>query len=184
MDRPLNPILFIDVDGPLNPYAASPSKRPAGYETHRLNPTMEDGTKWANGPRDKLLRVWLNPAHGAALLSTDFDLVWATTWEHEANELIGPRIGLPELPVVEFPVRDSDNQLYFKTMDVVYWANGRKFVWVDDEVSPYDQEYITRYGHEESIAMKIDPAKGLVESDFRQLHNIYKDMTGACEREA
>jgi hypothetical protein len=29
-------------------------------------------------------------------------LVRYTTWEHESNEFIGPRIGLPELPVIEF----------------------------------------------------------------------------------
>lgn len=35
MNRPL---LYLDVDGPLNPYAAKPHRRPAGYATHRMKP--------------------------------------------------------------------------------------------------------------------------------------------------
>lgn len=30
------PLLFLDVDGPLNPYAAKPTKRPDGYTTLRV----------------------------------------------------------------------------------------------------------------------------------------------------
>lgn len=33
------PLLLIDVDGPLNPYAAKPQSRPRGYGTHRMRPT-------------------------------------------------------------------------------------------------------------------------------------------------
>ncbi len=32
----MRPVLLLDVDGPLNPYAAQPQRRPAGYGTHRL----------------------------------------------------------------------------------------------------------------------------------------------------
>lgn len=64
-DRPL---LLLDVDGPLNPYAAKPSRRPPGYATHRMLPDS-----WvASSPRPRAstrpLRVWLNPGHGPALL--------------------------------------------------------------------------------------------------------------------
>jgi hypothetical protein len=34
----MRPMLLIDVDGPLNPYAAKPTRRPHGYTTHRLSP--------------------------------------------------------------------------------------------------------------------------------------------------
>jgi hypothetical protein len=38
------PLLFLDVDGPLNPYAAQPERRPDGYVTLRVprNDTHED----------------------------------------------------------------------------------------------------------------------------------------------
>src|SRR5690606_41282074 len=48
-------------------------------------------------------RRWLNPRHGAALLALPYRPVWATTWEHDANEVLAPLLGLPELPVVEWP---------------------------------------------------------------------------------
>lgn len=83
-------LLLIDVDGPLNPWAASGrTNQKNGYTRYRI-----DG-----------YTVYLKRAHGQQLLAlTDvFDLVWCTTWEHQANIEIGPRIGLPELPVIEFP---------------------------------------------------------------------------------
>jgi hypothetical protein len=32
----MRPMLLVDVDGPLNPYAAKPHRRPAGCTTHHL----------------------------------------------------------------------------------------------------------------------------------------------------
>ncbi len=57
------PLLFLDVDGPLNPYAAKPERRPDGYTTIRV--PMADR---------RPLRVWLNPGHGAALLALGYEL--------------------------------------------------------------------------------------------------------------
>jgi hypothetical protein len=159
------PLLLLDVDGPLNPYAAKPSRRPEGYETHRLVPT-------GHNPR-KPFRVWLNPSHGPSLLALPFDLVWCTTWEHDANRLIGPNIGLPELPVLEFPPalkfrnfeRDEDGT-YWKTHTVVEWAAGRPFAWVDDEIRAADHEYIANHHRGAAMAHQINPAKGLLPENF------------------
>ena len=86
----MKPLLLLDVDGPLNPWAAKPTQRPAGYSTHRY--TRPGAQRW-----DKPLRVWLHPGHGPMLLTLAdrFELVWCTTWGAEANTWIGPRIGLP-----------------------------------------------------------------------------------------
>ncbi|SEB67496.1 hypothetical protein SAMN05216482_0488 [Streptomyces sp. PAN_FS17] len=97
------PLLFLDVDGPLNPYAAKPTRRPDGYTTLRVprdNGDFQDHQElsFRRGP----LRVWLNPAHGQALLKLGYELCWATTWMADANRWIGPVIGLPELPFVDF----------------------------------------------------------------------------------
>jgi hypothetical protein len=115
----VRPLLLVDVDGPLNPYAAKPEKRPAGYVTHRMRPTGWDA------PHIKPLRVWLNPDHGPALLKLPYDLVWCTTWQAEANVWIGPHLGLPDLPHVSFDdvvTRDIADGTYFKTHEVVRWA--------------------------------------------------------------
>ena len=50
-----------------------------------------------------LTSVRLEPGDGRGLRELDCQLVWATTWMEEANEVISPRLGLPRLPVVEWP---------------------------------------------------------------------------------
>ena len=67
--RHSQPVLFVDVDGPLNPYAAMPDNCPAGYETYRFMLPV-------------LLPMWLNPSHGSALMALPYELVWATTWKN------------------------------------------------------------------------------------------------------
>ncbi|WP_370944311.1 hypothetical protein AB5J62_35200 [Amycolatopsis sp. cg5] len=112
----MRPLLFLDVDGPLNPFQAKPSKRPDGYLTYRI---------WTSVPtpmpgRRKPLRVWLKPSHGEELLALPYELVWATTWTHEANQKIGPELGLPVLPVVSWPEqRRSADGLHWKTREIV-----------------------------------------------------------------
>lgn len=82
------PLLFLDVDGPLIPFG---------------------GTGYAVGDAEgHPLLARLDPAHGPRLLALPCDLVWATTWGDEANEVIAPRIGLPRLPVADWPEPSED----------------------------------------------------------------------------
>ena len=94
------PLLLLDVDGVLIPYAAP--EQPIGFL-----PYMLPG-EW----------VWLSPRHGEWLrpLHDQFQLVWATGWEHHANHLIGPILGLPPLPVIEFPRDEAGRFAKFLTI--------------------------------------------------------------------
>lgn len=161
----MKPLLFLDVDGPLNPWAANPNRRPEGYETHRMRPSG-----WKN-PRQKPLRVWLNPSHGPALLGLPFDLVWGTTWCAEANEWIAPNIGLPPLPFVDWPEVHAkrDDGTYFKTWDLVTYAAGRPFAWVDDEISDRDRAYVERHHRGPALLHQVSPRLGLLAADFEAL---------------
>ncbi len=49
------------------------------------------------------LLAGLDAEHGRRLAALPADLVWATTWMAEANEVLAPRLGLPQLPVVGWP---------------------------------------------------------------------------------
>ena len=155
------PLLLIDVDGPLNPFAAKPTRRPDGYDTHRLRPA---------GWEDRPLRVWLNPKHGAMLLGlTDVvDLVWATTWGHDANLMIGPLIGLPELPVIEVG-RPSwmDGPHIFKLEPVAKYVGSRAFAWFDDAFEKADLEWARQRDAEgkPTLFLRINPAVGIVQDD-------------------
>ncbi|WND33985.1 hypothetical protein RI578_06610 [Streptomyces sp. BB1-1-1] len=169
------PLLLLDVDGPLNPFAAPPHRRPAGYGTHRLKPdTWIAQHDRLPEHRVKPLRVWLNPAHGPALQALPFDLVWATTWEHDANEWIGWRIGLPrteDLPVIEFGDQfvSRPDGTYVKTWRVVEYSAGRPFAWVDDQITAVDQAYVDRHHDGPALLHWVDPAKGLTDDDFAAL---------------
>ncbi|MER7053457.1 hypothetical protein [Streptomyces sp. NPDC000351] len=165
----MKPLLLVDVDGPLNPYAAKPSRRPEGYETHRMRPTG-----WEQ-PWQKPLRVWLNPSHGPALLALPFDLVWCTTWAHEANEWIGPHIGLPELPVIQWPEGSQAPRssclggTFWKTRHVVDWAAGRPFAWIDDDFDDIDRDYVTHEHDGPALLHHVDPRLGLLDNDLKAL---------------
>ncbi|WP_439794479.1 hypothetical protein [Streptomyces agglomeratus] len=120
---------------------------PEGYETHRLlTPRWEAAerrrlTQWGlPDKRMKPLRVWLNPDHGPALDALPFDLVWATTWEEEANAYVAPVLGLPELPFIAWssPRPVPGGGLFWKTPEIVTWANlptgeltGTRSTWGD-----------------------------------------------------
>ncbi|MEV7232643.1 HAD domain-containing protein [Streptomyces sp. NPDC051020] len=171
----MKPLLLIDIDGPLNPYAAlSRRHTPAGYTKHRMRPTG-----WTEGPA---LPVLLNPAHGAELLAlTDrYTLVWATTWEDEANEWIGPHLGLPPLPYIDWPAMhgSAPDGTLWKTQYVVAYAAGRPFAWVDDEITERDRAWITRQGPGRSLLLQIDPRIGLERADFDALAQWATDRDG------
>ncbi|MDE3720521.1 hypothetical protein PWG71_03910 [Nocardiopsis sp. N85] len=157
------PLLFLDVDGPLNPFRAKARRRPDGYTTHRLRPHG-----WEDTPRP--LRVWLRPDHGERLLALPYTLVWATTWEHDANTMIGPVLGLPELPVVELPHWSTAAEgLCFKTTTLVEYADGRPFAWVDDMITDRDVDLVRRRHPGAALLHRVDPRPGLLDADFRRL---------------
>ena len=148
------PLLFLDVDGPLIPFGAPHPPPPAA--------TADDGNP---------LLARLDPALGARLLALDCSLVWATTWREEANEVVAPRLGLPRLPVLDWPEADEPGPrgLHWKTRPLVEWAGGRPFVWVDDEIGAVDRQWVAAAHPGPALLHRVDPARGLQDSDFRAL---------------
>ncbi|MFC9111831.1 MULTISPECIES: hypothetical protein [Streptomyces] len=184
----MRPVLLLDVDGPLNPYAAQPQRRPAGYGTHRLlTPRWEALERrrleeWGTPDRPvKPLRVWLNPHHGPQLLSLPFDLVWATTWEEEANTFIAPVLGLPELPYLTWPSPrpEPEDGVFWKTPLITTWAKGRPFAWVDDDITDADRTWVRTHHQGPALLHRIDPRRGLTPADFTILASW---ATGTGER--
>ncbi|MFF7655542.1 HAD domain-containing protein [Streptomyces sp. NPDC007983] len=144
------PLLFLDIDGVLNPVL--PTDGFTAYDildfTVLLSVTHAD---------------WLRE------LSATYELVWATTWEHEANRHIAPLLELPRLPVVEFTgyePRPDDPKLPVldllsgrKWAPILRYAAGRPFAWVDD-VMP--ERLVTRSRlRRDRLLLPVDPAHGL-----------------------
>ncbi|WP_210584715.1 HAD domain-containing protein [Streptomyces sp. GESEQ-35] len=166
------PLLLLDVDGPLNPYRAL-FTRHRGYVTRRLHPSGWTNRQAPGSRRLRRgLRVRLHPGHGARLRALPYELAWATTWMHEANEMIAPVIGLPgDLPVIEFTnlfAEDPDG-LYWKTRRVVEWAAGRPFVWVDDMITDLDVRHVAEHHEGPALLLRIDPRLGLRDPEFARL---------------
>lgn len=164
-NTPTPPLLFVDIDGPLNPYLANPrSARRDEYVVSRLNG----------------IQVRLHPTHGPTLLDLPFNLVWASTWEHDANLWIAPALGLPQLPVCEFPdTGTTPAGLYFKTPTIVEYAANHPFAWIDDEITDTDREWVAQRHEGPALLRWVDPAIGLESTDFEALQTWAETLTSA-----
>lgn len=140
------PLLFLDVDGTLLPFAVGGRRM-----SDDANPLL----------------AGLNPEHGRRLAALPCDLVWATTWMAEANEVLAPRLGLPQLPIVDWPDDEDDNgRLHWKTRRLVEWAAGRRFVWVDDEIAHADRTWVATTYSAPALLHRVDPGRGLTDADY------------------
>jgi hypothetical protein len=137
------PLLLVDVDGVLNPWLARGC--PEGFREYSFFPGE---------------RVLLSAAHGDLLrkLAGSFELVWATAWEHKANRLICPVIGLPLLPVIGFPLGGRD-RLFRKLPAVIDSVGDRPVAWIDDDHRP-DHFLWARQRGVPTLLVEIDPAEG------------------------
>ncbi|MEV7520077.1 HAD domain-containing protein [Streptomyces sp. NPDC091371] len=153
-DSAARPLLYLDVDGPLIPFGAGPY--PQGDAANPL-----------------LARV--DPALGPLLAALPCELVWATTWMDEANECLAPRLGLPELPLVEWPEpspedeRGGPGRPHWKTSVLVGHAAGRPFVWVDDEITDADRAWVAAHHPGRALLFRVDPGRGLSAADVGAL---------------
>lgn len=148
----MKPLLFVDIDGVLNPWAAPAC--PSGYAEHR----------W------RTRKAWLSPAHGHALrrLARHVDLVWASSWADDANTLAGAALGLPPLPTVTFAGPHADAGPDWKFPAVGRFAYGRPLVWFDDDfdLRPGAKDRFLRRRDLPTRLVPVDPAVGLTDAHF------------------
>lgn len=157
------PLLFLDVDGPLIPFGAS---------DYPLFPPPP-------GPADHPLLARLDPTHGTRLAALPCDLVWATTWFTDANDVIAPRLGLPPLPLVDDPTDSEADGLHWKTRPLLTFAAGRPFAWVDDEISAADRAWVPAHHPGAALLHRPDPRTGLTEPDFTTLAKWFETLAPA-----
>jgi hypothetical protein len=165
------PILFLDVDGVLIPYG--------------IGPAPDSPTVLLAGPdADEELLSRINPALGPRLLLLGCELVWATGWEDEANDVISPRVKLPRLPVLEWnsaDVESGPSRLHWKTRGLIDCAGGRPFVWVDDEISQADRDWIELDHPGSALLYRIDYQIGLTEADIGVIERWLDDLPAGVE---
>lgn len=142
---PARPLLFLDVDGVLNPFPGCPP----GYREHAL---FGEGSE----------PVRLAEAHGEWLreLAGWYDLVWATGWGAEANRLC-PFLGLPELPVAELPPVPFEPRI--KVPAVAAFAGDRPAAWVDDIITEEARAWAEARAAP-TLLLQVEPSLGLTRS--------------------
>lgn len=141
------PLLLLDVDGVLNPYAA---------------PDCPDGfTEFAFFAGEGPVRLCDRHAEWLSDLAGAFELAWATGWGPHANVLLAPFLGLPELPVVYFPPAPFLPQE--KVPAIASFADGRAAVWIDDMLTPEAYAWADDRT-DPTLLISADPAEGLVRS--------------------
>jgi len=148
----VRPVLFLDVDGTLLPYGRGTSDQTDDLQ-HLQQPQLAK----------------LDMRHGPRLIALACELVWATAWMDDANEVIAPLLGLPHLPVADLPDVPEEDQaglLHWKTRALVEAAAGRPFAWVDDEITELDRDWISAHHSAPVLLHRVDPTTGLTEADF------------------
>ncbi|MET9885414.1 HAD domain-containing protein [Streptomyces sp. NPDC006430] len=164
------PLLFLDIDGTLIPFGATARELPDGYPTY--------GTQ----PEANPLLARLDPALGPRLRALPCELVWATTWMIDANTCVAPRIGLPDLPVLAWPEPSDEaerERTHWKTRSLVATAAGRPFVWVDDEITDADRDWVAAHHPGRHLLHYVDPHIGLTDADFGALAAWLDALPGA-----
>ena len=157
------PYLLIDVDGVLN--ALCCQYLPAGGKTCPVHRGWIVSTALG-------FPLLLNPEHGPKLLEiaeeTGAELAWGSTWEHHANEYIGPKIGLPPLPYAPV-VRGSQ-----KALTVVPWTEGRPFVWLDDDTTI--PAVASRLASQRHVVIATNERHGLTDSSLELARAFLFDL--------
>ncbi|GAA4591643.1 hypothetical protein GCM10023194_51450 [Planotetraspora phitsanulokensis] len=137
------PLLLLDVDGVLNPFAAA--RCPPGFDEYAMFDDEEP--------------VRLCPEHGRWIseLGRLCDVAWATGWNDNANRLLAPVLGIPPLPVLAMPAPFQPRD---KVPVIAAAAAGRPAVWIDDAHTPEALDWAGGR-REPTLLVAIDPAIGL-----------------------
>ncbi|GAB3846170.1 HAD domain-containing protein [Dactylosporangium cerinum] len=146
-------MVFLDVDGPLIPFGAQSYGLPASARIRAA-------------ARGNPLLARLDPRLGGWLTALPGDLVWATTWGADANDVIAPLLDLPELPVVDWPDEDVAGPVHWKTRGLVAWAAERPFVWIDDEITAADREWVAAHHPGAALLHAVERERGLTRGDI------------------
>lgn len=148
------PLLLVDIDGVLNPYAASSC--PDGYCEYDLF------------PGEKPVRLAEKHGHWLRELGEDFDLIWATGWQEDPGQLISPILGIKAFPRIVFPPVPFDPAE--KVTAIRSYVRDRPVAWVDDMITPEAGMWAAER-RAPTLLVDVDPATGLTEPVVTELKN-------------
>lgn len=158
-------MLFLDVDGTVLPTGGM-----------SLPETLEDWLATWQHPCNPQLAA-IDRAHGPRLLALGCDLVWATAWMQDANTVVAPILELPDLPVAEmgelpgledpfWADEDPAAELSWKTRHLCRIADGRPFIWIDDELTAIDRAWVRANYAGRALLHRVEALTGLHSDDL------------------
>jgi hypothetical protein len=158
------PVLLLDLDGVLNPFAASTC--PDGYVEHEFFP--------GEGPERYC------PGHGAWIreLAAAGDLRWASAWGEDANRLLAPLLGVDPLPVVSFPPLPFPPEE--KVPAIAAAAGDRPAVWIDDNHTDAGRRWAAER-EVPTLLVPVDSAIGWTRDDVDRVLAWAGVLTGQAE---
>jgi hypothetical protein len=198
------PLVALDIDGVLNPHPVEPSHpalaaRLPGYVEHDITlPASKRRLPYLRGHGTETVRghVLVNTAHTQwirSLLDRGVAVGWATTWEHHANEVFGPLLNLPILPLaIEFhadvagghhhPRMYGFGAMDWKSDALWYRYQDRPLMWIDDHASnlgPVDVDAHTIDRGAPALAIQCDGEIGLTRDQMQRVDNWLTELSEA-----
>lgn len=167
--------IYLDVDGCLNPITYKHRRKHwEDYKRHRIEvyPTQ-------------FFRVWLSEQMGAEFLRLareySAEIVWSTTWMHEANKFISPIIGLPDdLRVTRFDeVYDTDKTSSGKIPAIAEMCNDNAIVVIDDWLGFKDKCWLKERQEEDgypTLGIKPYETVGITKAHIAQIGEFFGSL--------
>ena len=167
--------LFMDVDGSLLAYPADTGETDPRLRTGRLDLDFPDDLSYPT-------RIWFDPEVVAGLNKLVNEglvqLIWASTWDHAANRLLVPAVGLLEAPydVAEIGTRYGGQMaagIWVKALAVGRWLleNGLQnapIAMVDDLLTSHASGFLSPQrrsievvGGGQNLFIETQPEQGL-----------------------
>jgi hypothetical protein len=157
------PLLLMDVDGVLCPLG------------DRGREPLIDAGRFGH----TYLRYGAATPQRLQQLGEAFRLVWATSWEHEANEVVGPLLGLPPLPVIVFD-DDAGEGESWKLPAIKAFVGDRPFAYIDDDIGRDAEDWAARR-HAPTLLLPIKGDRGLLAPDVEELLRFAADLEQSGE---
>lgn len=181
-------LLFIGVDGVLNPWNVPHDTTPPGYETYyrarHWNPGGFVAPTWFGlGPVPHGTPVWLNPGHGPMLMRVaerwNLELVWASWWGQDAVRLVAPVLGLPAMRVVPLSPCMATPEAHWKRPFIKDFAGDQPFAWLSDWFCSAD--YVWAGSRQikmgiPTLVQSVDPRLGLTQKDVDTVDTYFWGM--------
>ncbi|MET8747263.1 hypothetical protein [Streptomyces sp. NPDC004728] len=195
----MRPYVAVEIDGVLSPYGGP---LPAGYTVH----DAESATwqRWAEMvyPRQRGLRLALNPAVGRALADLPADLVLVSTYTPAELEPLLPALGWESVPPL-VPMRhtavihymrvddpglspEAAGDLHWRAEEIISWArtHDRPVAWV--RAGDHHQEEVRRITAYLStvgpvLAHAVGSDAGLTAADLQALRSWAQEMDALAE---